>query len=95
MVQINAVLQSPIVTEKTVAMKGKYTFRVHADATKENIKKAIDSFYGVEAIKVNILHTSEKTRTLRRGQEARKKASFKKAIVTLKKGETIDFNTFK
>lgn len=89
------VLRKPVVTEKTVAQKGKYTFQVAIDATKENVKSAVKEFYGVTVEKVNIVHLPEKTRLLRRGNEARKRAPFKKAIITLKKGETIDFNAFK
>ncbi len=95
MVLVENVLRRPIVTEKTVSQKDKFSFAVHADASKADIVKAVQEFYGVSAEKVNIVNLPQKTRIIRRGQVARKRAPFKKAIVTLKKGETLDFNAFK
>ena len=95
MVHIVKTIEQPIVTEKTVALTDKYVFRVHDDATKDSVKKAIKEFYGITVEKVNIIKTQPKTRTVKRGKTVTKKASFKKALVTVKKGETIDFNAFK
>lgn len=95
MMTLEHVLVRPVVTEKTVAQKDKFTFRVHIDADKDLVKKALKEFYGVTAEKVNIIQLPEKTRLVRRGAVARKRSPFKKAVVTLKKGETIDFNAFK
>lgn len=95
MVQTTQVLIQPVVTEKTVAQKDKFVFRVHIDATKEDIQKAVKEFYGVDALKINVTNLPEKTRMVRRGIESRKRAPLKKAVVTVKKGETIDFNALK
>lgn len=89
------ILIQPIVTEKTVASKDKFTFAVHQDATKADIKKAILEFYGVKAEKINITNLPEKFRVVQRGKLARKRAPLKKATVTLAKGGTLDFNAFK
>lgn len=89
------VLIKPIVTEKTVAMKGKHAFSVHPGATKSDVKKALKDFYGLEVEKVNIIRIPEKTKIMRRGQVARKRAPLKKAVVTLASGKTLDFNAFK
>ncbi len=89
------VLIQPIVTEKTVAMKDKFAFAVHKDATKADIKKAILEFYGVKVLQVNITNLPEKFRTVQRGKPARRRAPLKKATVSLEKGGTLDFNAFK
>lgn len=88
-------LIAPVVTEKTVAQKGKFTFQVDADANKETIAQAVNSFYGVDVTKVNIVNLPEKTRMVGRGRTIKKRPEFKKAIVTLKAGQTINFNDFK
>lgn len=95
MVQIENVLRRPVVTEKTMAQKDKFCFEVHIDASKEDVMKSVKEFYGVSPVKVNMIMLPEKTKTIRRGQIARKRAPFKKAIVTLEKGSVLDFNAFK
>ncbi len=95
MTSIANTLIAPVVTEKTVAQTGKYTFQVHADASKETVATAVKSFYGVDAVKVNIVNLPAKTRTVGRGRLINKRPEFKKAIVTLKSGQTLNFNDFK
>jgi large subunit ribosomal protein L23 len=95
MVHHTQVFIRPVVTEKTVAQKEKFVFQVHTDATKGDVEKALKEFYGITPIKINIVNLPEKTRMVRRGVESRKRSPFKKAVVTVKKGETIDFNAFK
>jgi large subunit ribosomal protein L23 len=95
MTAITDVLVAPIVTEKTVAQTGKYTFKVHGDASKQEVAQAVNAFYGVEVVSVNITINPAKTRTVGRGREISKRKQLKKAIVTLKNGETINFNDFK
>ena len=89
------VLVEPRVTEKTVAQKGRFSFVVQADASKEAIKKAIESHYGVKVERVNITKSPEKSRIVKRGISVRKKPALKKATVSLKGGATLDFNAFK
>jgi len=78
------VIASPHVTEK--AAQG-YAFRVYDDANKTSIKKAINSLYGVTVINVRTIRLPAKRRTIGRFKGV--KAGFKKAIITLKQGETI------
>ncbi len=89
------VLIRPIVTEKTVAQKGKYTFAVNPKASKKAIEKAIQEFYGVEIEKVNITKLPQKNRMTGKGRSMRKRAALTKAVVTTKNGTSIDFNAFK
>ena len=95
MIAIQDVLIQPIVTEKTVSMKDKFAFAVHNKATKDDIKKALQDFYGVKAVGINITNLPEKFRLVKRGKIVRKRAPLKKAIVSLSKGSTLDFNAFK
>ncbi len=87
------VLVSPIVTEKSVANAG-YTFLVHPKATKQDVKKAVEDFYSVEVVKVNVINLPEKLRTVKGRHVVRKKAPKRKAIVKLKAGTTLEFNAF-
>lgn len=89
------VLVAPVVTEKSVAVTGKYAFRVHPEASKADIKAAVNEFYGVEVTNVNILAVKPKTRMVGRGRTMTKRSAGKKAIVTLKSGQTLNFNDFK
>lgn len=88
---VSWVLQSPRITEKAAIQTadGVYTFNVHDDANKILIKKAIKSLYKVEPIKVRMVRNKPE-RIFARGYRGTKKG-FKKAMVYLKKGDTIDF----
>jgi len=92
---ISAVLDKPHNTEKTVGMGTKYTFIVHPDASKTDIKAALKEFYGVEVKSVNIAKNPAKTRVVGRGNIMTKRKPLKKAIVTLKDNAALDFNAFK
>jgi len=91
------IIIKPIITEKQTAitdkMPNRYGFRVSPDANKLQIKKAIEDMYGVTVSDVNTMNYSgkRKSRYTRSGVITGKQSSFKKAIVTLKEGETIDF----
>lgn len=94
------VLLKPIITEKSTRKsevadtKNKvYAFRVSRDANKLAIKKAIKAAYNVEVEAVNTSVTAgkSKVRYTKRGVASGMKSAYKKAYVTLKKGETIDF----
>ncbi len=89
------ILISPLITEKMTnltADKGKYGFLVNTEANKIEIAKAIEKKYKVSVVGVRTINYEGKTKTQFRksGRFSGKTAKFKKAIVTLKKGETIE-----
>jgi large subunit ribosomal protein L23 len=90
-----SILRKPIITEKTQSLNasGKYTFQVDKDANKIQIASAIEKMYGVTVDKVNTLVQigKKKSRMTRTKMSSGKTSTFKKAIITLKKGELIDF----
>ena len=91
------IIIKPIVTEKQTQITEKKAnrvgFRVTPDANKLEIKAAIEELYGVEVVKINTMNYDgkRKSRYTKSGVISGKEAAFKKAIVTLKEGETIDF----
>lgn len=90
------ILQRPIITEKMTRISeksGRYGFIVNPRANKIQIKKAIQDMYGVVVVDVNTMNYRGKVRTrgTKTGFTKGKTAAFKKAVVTLKAGETIDF----
>ncbi len=89
------VLIRPIETEKTVSMVDKFAFEVHPKASKADVKAAVKEFYGVEVKSVNVINLPEKTKIVGRGNVARKRAPFRKAIVSLAPGKKLDFNALK
>lgn len=84
-------IERPIVTEKTheLVSENKYVFKLREAATKSQTKKAIEKLYGVKVEKVNIINISPKKR--RFGRVVGSKAGVKKAVVTLKSGNKIEF----
>lgn len=90
-----SILKKPIISEKLNLLqerRGQYGFIVDRKATKPEIKKAIEQFYEVEVVKLNTMITSRKTRKNRKtGQLTGKTNSYKKAIFTLKEGQSIDY----
>jgi large subunit ribosomal protein L23 len=92
-----SIIIKPIVTEKQTAinekMPNRVGFRVSPKANKLEIKAAVESLYNVTVVKVNTMQYDgkRKSRYTKSGVISGKEASFKKAIVTLKEGETIDF----
>ena len=84
---------SPLVTEKSTNLseQNKIIFKVNVNANKKNIKTNIEKIFKVNVTKVNIIN--KKTRIkITRGKKVRVKG-FKKAIITLKKGQNIDLTT--
>ena len=81
---------SPTITEKATSLSefNKVVFKVHKGANKKSIKKSIEKIFKVNVIKINTMNYKGKNKIVR-GKKA-KKSSFKKAIVTLKKGQSID-----
>ncbi|MBW7859199.1 MAG: 50S ribosomal protein L23 [Leptonema sp. (in: Bacteria)] len=93
---LNQVLIMPYITEKTEALKAQsadsqvIVFRIRKDANKELVRQAIKKIYDVGVEKVNIINTSSKSGKFR--NVAIRKSGFKKAIVTLERGKTIDLS---
>jgi large subunit ribosomal protein L23 len=83
------VLIRPVVSEKTyvLATAGKYTFRVHADAHKTQIKQAVEELFDVKVLGVATM--SVKGKPKRRGYTSGTRRSWKKAIVQLREGDSI------
>ena len=81
---------SPIITEKSTSMSefNKVVFRVHNGASKNSIKKSIEKIFKVNVIKINTINLRGKTKLVK-GKKSNK-PGYKKAIVTLKKGQSID-----
>jgi large subunit ribosomal protein L23 len=90
------VILKPIITEKMTQLSEKlnrYGFLVDKNANKLQIRKAIKDLYGVDVEEINTMNYSgkKKSRFTKSGVITGKSGNFKKAIVTLAKGETIDF----
>jgi large subunit ribosomal protein L23 len=84
---------SPVVTEKSTNLSelNKITFKVPEGANKKNLKKNIEKIFKVNVTKVNIINKQTRFKVTR-GKKVRVKG-FKKAIITLKKGQNIDLTT--
>ncbi|MBO6056670.1 MAG: 50S ribosomal protein L23 [Bacteroidales bacterium] len=90
------IIKKPVITEKMTAISEKlnrYAFIVDVRANKLQIKKAVEDLYGVHVAAVNTMRYDGKlkSRYTKTGVVEGKRDMFKKAIVTLAKGETIDF----
>ena len=84
---------SPLVTEKSTNLseQNKIVFKVSSKPNKKNIKNNIEKIFKVNVTKVNIINKQSRTK-LTRGRKV-KVSGFKKAIITLKKGQSIDLTT--
>ena len=84
---------SPMVTEKSTNLseQNKVVFKVHAGADKVNLKKNIEKIFKVNVTKINIINKQNRVK-ITRGKKV-KVSGFKKAIITLKKGQSIDLTT--
>jgi large subunit ribosomal protein L23 len=85
-----SIIERPLLTEKSMDMShsGKYTFRVSRDANKIEIREAVNKIFNVEVVKVNTLTVKGKKKRVGRFPQG-KTSDWKKAIVTLKTGQTI------
>ena len=83
----------PIVTEKStnLSSQNKVTFKVPNKANKNNLKKSIEKIFKVNVTKINIINKQNRTKVTR-GRKV-KVSGYKKAIITLKKGQRIDLTT--
>ena len=86
--QLHDVLIRPVITEKSTMLmeEGKYTFRVPLTANKVQIRQAVEKIFNVKVEKVATIRVLGKTKRM-----GRKRSDYKKAIVTLKAGESLEF----
>jgi len=94
-VEITEILRQGIVTEKSVKLqeRNQYTFKVALNANKIDIRRAVESLFNVDVVKVNVLRMPGKSKWIRRRGSAPhpvEPREWKKAIVTVKEGQTID-----
>ena len=84
---------SPNITEKSTSLSefNKVVFKVHKGASKNSIKRSIEKIFKVTVIKINTINLKGKTKLVRNKRAY--KSGYKKAIVTLKKGQNIDLAT--
>lgn len=88
--KVYKILKNPHISEKSTQLTDlrKYAFKIYPHANKNQVKKAIRDLYGVDVKNVNIINIKPKKRLLR-GIEGKKKG-YKKAVVTLEKGQKIE-----
>ena len=84
---------SPAITEKATSLSefNKMVFKVHKGASKNSIKKSIEKIFKVNVVKINTINLKGKTKIVKGKKSSR--SGYKKAIVTLKKGQSIDLAT--
>ena len=84
---------SPAITEKATSLSefNKVVFKVHKTANKKSIKKSVEKIFKVNVTKINVINLKGKTKFVRGRKSS--KPGYKKAIVTLKKGQSIDLAT--
>ena len=84
------IVLAPIVSEKSYegSTRGTYTFRVHPDAHKTQIRQAVEELFDVKVRRVNVIKVQPKPK--RRGLFKGTRQGWKKAVVTLKPGNTIE-----
>jgi large subunit ribosomal protein L23 len=93
--QASQIVLRPVISEKSMdeTQRGKYTFAVHDDANKLQIKSAVEQLFKVKVLDVNVLTTKakEKSRSRRRGRVQGWTSPWKKAIVSVAPGDKIEF----
>ena len=84
---------SPNVTEKSTSLSefNKVVFKVHKGANKKSIKRSVEKIFKVNVTKINTINIKGKTKLVKNKKSF--KSGYKKAIVTLKKGQSIDLST--
>jgi large subunit ribosomal protein L23 len=92
---MNGILVQPLMTEKMTALapSRQFAFKVRTDANKIEIQKAVEKKFNVNVVSVRTVSMKgkRKSQLTRRGRVAGRRSDWKKAIVTLKEGQTIDF----
>jgi large subunit ribosomal protein L23 len=94
MTTIYDVLRRPLVTEKSNYQSNKlhqYSFEVISEATRTLVKDAVETLFDVTVLRVNIINTAGKRSRRRNRRLMIREAGFKKAIVTLAEGSTLEF----
>jgi len=94
MTTIYEVLRRPLVTEKSNYQTGKlrqYSFEVTSDANRTLVKEAVERMFDVKVMRVNIINTAGKRSRRRNRRLLIRDAGFKKAIVTLAEGNSLEF----
>jgi large subunit ribosomal protein L23 len=86
----NEVLLAPVVSEKSYSLieDRKYSFRVHPDAHKTQIRQAVEELFDVQVQAVNVIKVQSKPK--RRGMVRGRRPGWKKAIVQLREGQSIE-----
>jgi large subunit ribosomal protein L23 len=86
----NEVLLAPVVSEKSYSLigEGKYVFRIHPDAHRTQVRQAVEELFNVHVEGVNVLKVQAKPK--RRGMQKGIRPGWKKAIVQLREGESIE-----
>lgn len=89
---IYEIIVRPLETEKSYMLRedGKYVFMVHKAANKNQIKQAVQEIYGVKVQGVNVMNMPGKLSRMRGRRRTVRRAPWKKAVVTLAAGQTID-----
>tara|TARA_B100001105_G_C21998396_1_gene276224 strand:- start:149 stop:442 length:294 start_codon:yes stop_codon:yes gene_type:complete len=84
---------SPNITEKSTSLSeyNKIVFKVHKNASKNSIKKSIEKIFKVNVVKINTINLKGATKIVKNKKTF--KSGYKKAIITLKKGQNIDLTT--
>lgn len=94
MTTVHDILRRPIITEKSNYQAGElnqYVFEVNINATKQMVKDAIETVFDVDVARVNVINVPPKrSRRWRNRRVKVRRSAYKKAIVTLEPGETID-----
>ena len=86
-----SILIAPVVSEKSygqIGDRGKYTFKVHPDAHKTQVRQAVEEIFDVTVTRVNISKVPAKPK--RRGVYSGTRSGWKKAVVTIAEGQTIE-----
>ena len=94
MTSIYDILRKPIITEKSSYQSSElnqYVFEVHRKATKAQIKEAVETLFDVTVLRVNVINVpAKRSRRARSRRVLVRRSGFKKAIITLAPGDTID-----
>ena len=88
---IHETIIRPLITEKSSAAyqdRGEYTFEVHPEATKPQIRSAIEQLFGVKV--TGVWTSNQRGKEKRMGKTVGRRPNWKKAIVTLREGDTIE-----
>ena len=93
--EITEILRQGLITEKTVQLQqqNKYTFKVAVQANKIDVRRAVETIFKVKVLSVNMIRMPGKAKMIRRKGSAPRPVEpreWKKAIVTLQEGQTID-----